>query len=230
MKKILVVKHVPFEGPGFISSWAASKSIGVDIISSWKDELPDVSDDQGVVIMGGPMSVNDDIVFIKKEMLWVKKLLEKNHKVLGICLGAQIIANALGASVFKGKEPEIGWFPVFLDKSIENEGLKNIFNESELVFHWHGEAFDLPMGANRIFFNDASDCQGFYKGNAAGFQFHMETQIETAKALIENCPEDIEKRGVFIQAKEEILKDNKNFDSINSLMNSFLDWWAFVDK
>ncbi|MCB9480395.1 MAG: amidotransferase [Desulfobacteraceae bacterium] len=230
MEKIIIVKHVPFEGPGFISSWAEENKISIKTICSWDEDLPDISDDEGLVLMGGPMSVNDDIDFIEKEILWVKNLLKKNHKVLGICLGAQIIAKALGALVFKGKESEIGWFPVFLDKSIENEDLKNIFNESELVFHWHGEAFDLPVGAKRIFFNDASDCQGFYKGNAAGFQFHMETQMETAEALIENCPEDIEKTGVFIQTKEEILRDNKNFDSINSLMNRFLDWWAFADK
>jgi GMP synthase (glutamine-hydrolysing) len=227
MKKIVAVKHVPFEGPGFISSWAASKSIGVDTVSSWKDELPDVSDDEGVVIMGGPMSVNDDIAFIKKEILWVKKLLEKNHKVLGICLGAQIIAKALGSCVFRGREPEIGWFPVFADQNLEDKTLGKIFGGEQLVFHWHGEAFDLPLGAKRIFYNDASDCQGFYKGNAAGFQFHMETQVETAKALIENCPKDIEEKGIFIQTKEEILKDNEKFDSINFVMNNFLDWWAF---
>lgn len=227
MKKITVVKHVPFEGPGFISSWAQSRKISLRTICSWEENLPGISDNEGIVLMGGPMSVNDDIDFIKKEISWVKKLLERNHKILGICLGAQIIAKALGSSVFVGKESEIGWFPVFTDKNLEDENLKNIFGEKKVVFHWHGEAFDLPLGAKRLFYNDASDCQGFYKGNAAGFQFHMETQPETANALIENCPEDLEKKGAFIQTKEEILQESKKFDSINLLMGSFLDWWAF---
>jgi GMP synthase (glutamine-hydrolysing) len=227
MEKIAVVKHVPFEGPGFISSWAHTRKIPLRTICSWEKKLPVISDNEGIVLMGGPMSVNDDIDFIKKEISWVKKLLEKNHKILGICLGAQIIAKALGSSVFKGKEPEIGWFPVFTDKNLKDESLINIFGKKELVFHWHGEAFSLPPGAERIFYNDASDCQGFYMGNSAGFQFHMETQVETAEALIENCAKDLEEKGIFIQTKEEILKDSKKFDSINFLMGSFLDWWAF---
>lgn len=225
MKELIVVKHVPFEGPGFIGSWAGEKSIDIVEVNAWDKNFPKIKDNQGVVLMGGPMSVNDDLDFIKKEEIWVKNLLEKDTPLLGVCLGAQMIAKALGGSVYKSKEKEVGWFPIYLDEKIEDESLLEIFRDQEIVFHWHGEIFDTPKGSTRLFFNGISPCQGFYKGRAVGFQFHMETTLETAKLLIDNCPEDIEEGGDFVESELLIMNDSKRFEKINTLMSNFLDWW-----
>lgn len=227
MKTLYVIKHVPFEGPGFIEYWAKNNSIEIKTINAWEMAFPHVDEKSGVLLMGGPMGVNDGLEFISRESKWVDTLIKNGNPVLGICLGAQIIAKTMGASVYKGPEKEIGWFPIFFDGEDSDEDLKNLFNDEEMVFHWHGEVFDLPKGATRLFFNDISRCQGFYMGKVAGFQFHMETTAKTASLLIENCGDDLEDKGEFIQSKDEILSKAERFVEINEKMDEFLNWWAF---
>lgn len=225
MKELIVVKHVPFEGPGFIARWAGEKNVNLIEVNAWDENFPEIKDHQGVVLMGGPMSVNDDLDFIKKEEKWVKELLQRDIPLFGVCLGAQMIAKAMGGKIYKGKEKEVGWFPVYLDENIEDGSILDIFMDEEIVFHWHGEIFDTPKNCTRLFFNDISPCQGFYRGRAAGFQFHMETTMETAELLIDNCPEDLETRGDFVQSASMIMDEAKRFEKINLLMSDFLDWW-----
>ena len=230
MEKIYIVKHVPFEGPGYIEKWAEQNSIKLEILNAYDFEFPDIEKNCGVVLMGGPMSVNDDYMFLKKEKIWVKNLLDNNISLLGICLGAQIIADLLGSEVYKANNKEIGWFPVYADENLKNDSYLKTFNDEEIVFHWHGEVFDLPEGAQRLFFNEISSCQGFCKDNAAGLQFHLESTKETTDFLIKNCFDDLAEKGRFVQSEKEIKSENTNFKRINSLMSVFLNWWAFKDK
>jgi len=231
IKKILVVQHVPFEGPGYIKEWASSKGIKMEYFSAFENDFPETDDGEAILLMGGPMSVNDDVEFINKEKIWLDKVLNKNIPVFGICLGAQFLADRLGAKVFKGSKKEIGWFPVKVDKSSLNDGhygrlMNSGFADEEIVFHWHGEIFDIPEGCSRLFYNEISPCQGFYKDNVVGLQFHLETTPETAAILMENCHEDMEEKGSFIEDEEDILKNKENFKRINSLIEIIFDWWS----
>jgi GMP synthase (glutamine-hydrolysing) len=144
--RIHYLQHVPFEEPGFFKEWSEAKDYQFTGTKFFEDDtLPALDDIDWLIIMGGPMSIYDEIIYpwLTKEKAYVKAAIEKGKTVIGVCLGAQIIADVLGASVYKNNYKEIGWFPV--KKIISEE--KNIFSdlpEEFLAFHWHGETFDLP--------------------------------------------------------------------------------------
>ena len=144
-------QHVPFEGLGSIEPWLESN--GYELTNTRFFESADLPDPKAIdllVVMGGPMSVNDEDKFpwLALEKQFVREIIESGKRVVGICLGAQIIANAMGAKVFHNPGKEIGWFPIHTVASI----YASVFNfpPSETVFHWHGETFDLPPGARRL--------------------------------------------------------------------------------
>src|SRR5579871_6354431 len=134
------IQHVPFETPGNIQIWAKEKGHSLSYTHIYNnEELPAINDFDVLIIMGGPMSIHDEKEFswLKKEKEFIKSAIQENKKILGICLGSQLIADALGAKVYNNKEKEIGFMPVKFFKD----------NSEEIVFHWHGETFDLPEGA-----------------------------------------------------------------------------------
>jgi GMP synthase-like glutamine amidotransferase len=209
--RIHYLQHVPFEEPGIIKDWAISKGYQFTGTKFFKDEeLPALDEIDWLVIMGGPMSIYDEIIYtwLSKEKAFVKNAIEKGKTVIGICLGAQIIADVLGASVYKNNHKEIGWFPV--KKIITGE--KNIFSglpEEFLAFHWHGETFDIPGQAIHLASSEPCKNQAFiYNNNVLGLQFHMEMKIENVRLIVENCSEEIV-TGKYIQTTEEILSQNE---------------------
>ena len=142
------------------------------------------------------MGVYDDINYywLKYEKDFVQQAIKLNKKVIGICLGAQLIAYCLGVKIYKNDYKEIGWFPV--KKTLENnsDGIFTLFPDEINVFHWHGDTFDLPNNAKKIYYSEACRNQGFiYKENVIAMQFHLETTIESAKTLINNCREELSK-------------------------------------
>ena len=183
-----------------------------------------------LVVMGGPMSVNEEDKFpwLAAEKQFIRGAINKCKPVLGICLGAQLIANALGASVFRNPVKEIGWFPIYgiakNDKSIFE------FPESIKVFHWHGETFDLSSGAIRLAKSDACENQAFQVGKSIiGLQFHLETMPAAAQALVTNCRDELVP-APFIQTEEEILSaPPEHYKSINDLMDKILSFLAIKD-
>ena len=218
------LQHVSFEGLGSIESWL--KKAGYEITSTKLfdgPDFPDLGKIDFLIIMGGPMSVNDEDKFpwlvAEKQFIW--NAIAKSKPVLGICLGAQLIANALGAGVYPNKVKEIGWFPI---QGIESND-QSIFEfpESINVFHWHGETFDLPLGAIRLAKSDACENQAFQFGKSAmALQFHLETTPVAAQALVTNCRDELIP-APFIQTEEEILSANpEHYKSINALMDKLL--------
>ena len=138
--------------------------------------------------MGGPMSVNEEAVhpWLRPEKRLISQSIEVGKTVLGICLGAQLIASALGARVFPNARKEIGWFPVRRPTGSVPD-LARLFADGIEVFHWHGETFDLPHGAVKFLESDACENQAFSLGSRVlGLQFHLETTHASAASLMEN--------------------------------------------
>ena len=192
MMKMAVLQHVPFEGPAAIADWAAARKIGVTVRHLYRgDPLPDLPEFDMLTVMGGPMSANDEraLPWLAPEIARVGDAIASDKIVLGVCLGAQIIAKALGAKVYKGAQKEIGWFPVRAEAAHALfEGLPREF----MAFHWHGETFDLPAKAERLASTPLTPNQAFAVGKKVlGLQFHMEATKESVNALMANAANEI---------------------------------------
>ncbi len=190
--KMAVLQHVPFEGPAAIADWAAARNIDVTVRHLYRgDPLPGLPEFDMLTGMGGPMSANDEAVlsWLAPEIALVRDAIASQKIVLGVCLGAQIIAKALGVKVYAGTQKEIGWFPVRAESGHE---LFEELPEQFMAFHWHGETFDLPANAKRLASTPVTANQAFAVGNRVlGLQFHMEATPDSVNALIENAADEI---------------------------------------
>ena len=220
------LQHVPFEGLGSIEYWL--QNAGYEITNTQffnSGVLPDIKDIDFLIIMGGPMSVNDitEHSWLVKEKKFIKSIIDTGKPVLGICLGAQLIANSMGCEVFPNSVKEIGWFTV---EGVESKSTSVFqFQDKIEVFHWHGETFNLPTGAVQIAKSKGCENQAFQIGsNVIGLQFHLETTPGSAQEIVENCRDELVE-GVYIQSEAEILSAPKErYSSINSLMGGVLEY------
>jgi GMP synthase-like glutamine amidotransferase len=204
--RVHYLQHVPFEAPAAIATLLEAS--GHELSGARLFEpggLPALGAFDGLVAMGGPMSANDEgeYPWLAGEKALIREAIAAGKPVLGVCLGAQLIASALGARVYPNAEKEIGWFPL--------EGLPSEdpaifrFPASMRAFHWHGETFDLPRGAIRLARSAACENQAFQLGaSVVGLQFHLETSPESARALVDHCGEEL-RPARFVQSADEIL-------------------------
>lgn len=171
-----VIQHVAFEGLGGFAGPLEAAEYQVTVINA-ADGVPDVMGGEDlVIILGGPISANDDNAypFLGEELRLIDRRLSRNQPVMGICLGAQLIARAAGAKVYPQPTKEIGFAPITLSRDGKTTCL-SVFEQDPVAFHWHGETFDLPNGASRLASTPACENQAFTLGDTAiGFQFHAE--------------------------------------------------------
>ena len=217
-------QHVPFEGLGTIEPWL--KATGYEISHTRFFESTDLPDTKAIdllVIMGGPMSVNEEDKFpwLVSEKKFIREVIESGKPVLGICLGAQMIASAMGARVFPNPVKEIGWFPIYAVEPVDGSIFR--FPSTETVFHWHGETFDLPPGAIRLAKSGGCENQAFQLGKSViGLQFHLETTPELAGQMVSYCRDELVP-STCVQPEKEILSASPNrYKAINHLMASLL--------
>jgi GMP synthase-like glutamine amidotransferase len=178
-----------------------------------------------LVIMGGPMSANDepDFPWMVAEKRLIGAAISQGKVVLGICLGAQLTANVLGAAVYRNRHPEIGWFPVKLTPDARDSAIFGFLPETLHVFHWHGETFDLPAGATRIAESEACLNQAFIHGaRVIGLQFHPESTRESVRAILEVSQADLAP-GPYVQSLEDVLGTERNYESLQPVMYGILD-------
>ena len=226
-------QHVSFEGLGSIDPWA--KEMGYEITSTRlfaKDPFPNLDDIDWLIIMGGPMGIYDEDKYpwLLSEKNYIEQAVVQGKIVLGICLGAQLIADVLGAKIYPNKHKEIGWFPIQKTRETAHTRLADFLPAQIDVFHWHGDTFDIPKGAIHIAKSKACENQGFiYDDHVVALQFHLETTEQSAKELIDNCQDDI-KKGPFIQSSAEILSDKKRFEKINGLISELLNHLSYVSS
>jgi GMP synthase-like glutamine amidotransferase len=197
-----------------------------------KDPFPDLDDIDWLVIMGGPMGIYDEDKYpwLLSEKNYIEKAVVQEKIVLGICLGAQLIADVLGAKIYPNKYKEIGWFSIQKTRETTQARLADFLPAQIDVFHWHGDTFDIPKGAIHIAKSKACENQGFiFDDHVVALQFHLETTEQSAKELIGHCQDDI-KEGPFIQSSVEILSDKKRFEKINGLMSELLNHLSYVSS
>ncbi len=186
------LQHVAFEGLGSIEPWLKTAGCEVTCTRFFEDAgLPKTEEIDFLVVVGGPMSVNDEVQFpwLAPEKAFVRGAIQAGKPVLGVCLGAQLIASAMGARVYPNPCREIGWLPVRAVSPANARAFPVFrFPKEVEVFHWHGETYDLPDGAVLLASSAGCRNQAFQLGPAViGLQFHLETTLETLQGLVANC-------------------------------------------
>ncbi len=179
-----------------------------------------------LVVMGGPMGANDDARYrwMKGEKLFIELAIQKEKKVLGVCLGAQLIAHILGAKVYVNPQKEIGWFPIELNPPNVRHNPLNVLHQRTTVFHWHGDTFDLPKGAVHLARSRACENQAFAMGNnVIGLQFHLEMGMPHIESLLRYASTDIT-AGDFVMDPQEMLDlAPSQLAPLNAALYRFLD-------
>lgn len=220
------LQHVPFEGLGSIASWAKARRAQISRTRLFAGEaLPSADEIDLLVVMGGPMGVYDerDYPWLVREKEFLKQAINFGTRILGVCLGAQLIADVLGAKVYPNDHKEIGWFPIEGTRSASSNPIGKVLSTAGEVFHWHGDTYDLPAGATHLAKSRACKHQAFSVGNQIlALQFHLETTPNAAQALIDHCGHEIVD-APYIQPPHEILTNQREFERINSLMADCLD-------
>lgn len=203
MKHILCLQHVPFEGPGYFEKAFAEFGCTLERRLVPKDGLPAAAPD-ALLVMGGPMSVNDPEPWIAAETDFIRAQVARGIPYLGICLGSQFLAKAVGGEVKPGPAPEIGLVSVRLTAAAKHDPLFAHFPDQSQVFEWHGEGILLPDGAIPLAGSALFPVQAFRYGRAAyGLLFHLEIEAAGVDALCHHCPGDVERADRTLDDVEE---------------------------
>jgi len=215
------LQHVSFETPGYILDWVKENNVEVSATYFFEEnyKLPNQKDFDCLVVMGGPMGVydNSEYPWLDAELEFIKNTISNNKPILGICLGAQLIASALGAKVYKGTK-EIGWYPV--NKHNSGTYFKS-FPDEKTVLHWHGDTFDLPDGATLIASNSVTKNQAFEVNNIVGLQFHFEMGEGNVAEILKHASDDLTD-DPYVQDKDTILLTSQHYKSNRRVLFSLL--------
>jgi len=229
------LQHVPFEDIGVIQEWADEKGWPVTRTQLFytpavKDspprgcKWPTIDAFDLLVIMGGPMNIYEEkkYPFLKPEKKFIEAALKNGKKIIGICLGAQMLCDVLGGKVRKNKQPEIGWFPVSLIPGKATTGINRVLPKKFMAFHWHGDTFSIPAASSRIAGNEACRNQAFmYRNNVLGFQFHLEITRQGIQRLLHHCRADLQP-GKYVQNPEQMLSRHKHLKNAHDFMRKIL--------
>jgi GMP synthase-like glutamine amidotransferase len=210
---VLIIKHVEIEGPGLIEDCLRQEKTPYQTLTLEPGlPLPKLDNLSHIVILGGPMNVyeEDHYPFLKDEDLFIKESIQRGKFVLGICLGAQLIAKALGARVIKSPAREIGWYDVSLTRIGAVDPLFSYLPKTFSVFQWHEDTFEIPHSATLIATSSLVPYQAFrYGDNAYGLQFHLEVTGEMILEWIETYEEEFERSHSSPLSKQKILSDTE---------------------
>ena len=217
-------QHVPFENEAAIGEWARMRGITYRIIRCWENEPLDADD--LLVVLGGSMSAYDNIGFIQNEIEFLRKRIESGGKVFGICLGAQLLARAMGSRVYSSGTREAGWRNIDLMPHPLTDSLDKI----QCVFHWHGDTFDLPNDTVRIARNDAYENQAFATedGRIIATQFHFETTQESMNGLLNADSAYLDFDSPYVASADTIRAEAHHIPTANKALFDLLDRWNKV--
>ena len=227
--RIHYLKHVPFEGLGSIEDMFVARGCSLSRTCMYEDQsLPSIHDIDALVVMGGPMGVGDDDEYpwLTLEKEFIESVIKREIPVLGVCLGAQLIANVLGAEVSKNVHEEIGWFPVKRTKGLIDERVENLPISFDAL-HWHSDTFEIPEGASNFMTSEACANQGFVYGDSTlALQFHLEMLPSHVQAIYQECGKP-EKTGKYIHGLEQMLEPAGKFQQARKTLESFLEAFIF---
>lgn len=223
--RIHCLQHVSHEPAGRIATWAGANGHEFTVTRLFDQEpLPEVSSLDALVVMGGPMGVHDEAVhpWMRGEKHLVSAAIDAEKPVLGVCLGAQMIAHVSGARVYRNRFHEIGWFPVeATDEGTSRLGLPRLFQ----AFHWHGDTFALPAGAVHLARTDACEQQMFaMDGRILGIQFHLEVTPDEIAGMLAGVGDELPE-GPYVQRPEALEKSADACEHSNRLLDDVLARW-----
>jgi GMP synthase-like glutamine amidotransferase len=206
--RIQCLKHVPFEGPAAIAAWADERGHSMATTAWYDGALPPAhSEFDWLVVMGGPMGVHDepDYPWLAAEKRFIQEVIDAGKTVVGVCLGAQLIAYVLGARVYRNREKEIGWFPIELTEAGMSSLVFGFLPSPVTVYHWHGDTFELPPGAVQLARSAVCEQQAYlYDGRVLGLQCHLESTPESVADIIAHGADEIVP-SAYIQTAEQML-------------------------
>jgi GMP synthase (glutamine-hydrolysing) len=227
MLRLHYLQHEQSEGPGYILSSAAHRGWAVTRSLLYENPpLPSVTGFDLLVIMGGSMNVyeTDKYPWLTEEKQFIANAIASGTRVLGICLGAQLIADTLGARVTKNRHQEIGWFPIHMIDTEQQQAALRGLPAQPTVLHWHGDTFAIPDGATRFSESKGCENQGFvYDKRVIALQYHLECDQDSMEQMMSTF-DDRENPGPFVQ-KKEIIKTlgRQHIPEANRIMDLLLD-------
>lgn len=217
MSKVLVVQNTRIEGSGYLGELLKQDGFVIDSVNAKHEKLPEEKYAL-VVILGAPESANDDLPYLQAEQKLIKKSVDDNTPVLGICLGSQLIAKTFGGKVYPGAKKEIGFYH---DLRIDNSSkLFSGFTDPFTVFHWHGDTFDLPEKATRLAHSENYQNQAFQIGSAVGLQFHLEVNTEMVNLWLDKTQERLQEIP-YIDPQKIRSDIDENISIVKNNMNTF---------
>ncbi len=223
------LQHVSFEGLGSIENLLVAQGCTLSRTCMYQDQsLPSIHDLDALIVMGGPMGVHDEDEhsWLTLEKGFIEAVIQRGIPVIGVCLGAQLIADVLGAAVTKNAQHEIGWFPVRRTKGLLDERVQNLPITFDAL-HWHGDTFATPSGAANFMVSDGCANQGFvYDKNVLALQFHLEMLPSHIQSIYQECGKP-EQTGPYIQSLEEMLAPADKFEAANTILKGFLGAFIF---
>jgi GMP synthase-like glutamine amidotransferase len=228
MQEILIFRHAPHEGPGYLADYLGRHHLPWRLIRiDENDPIPSSIDGvSGLVFMGGPMSVNDPLPWIPRVTKLIQQAVAADVPVLGHCLGGQLISKALGGAITKNPVKEIGWLPVSrVDSPAAKPWLDELPAKFE-VFHWHGEIFSIPPGATRLL--ASSDCanQAFVIGNSLAFQCHIEMTGEMVREWARLGADDLAPLCATVQNPQAMTAElDRRIERLQGIADKFYDRW-----
>jgi GMP synthase-like glutamine amidotransferase len=219
------LQHVPFEDAANIAIWASQRGHTVTRTRLFAEEtLPAQSDFDFLAIMGGLMNIYEGkrYSWLVKEKEFIARSIDAKKAILGVCLGAQLIADILGGKVTKNPQKEIGWFPVRLTLAAQQSDIFRSLPIEFTAFHWHGDMFAIPPAAIHLASSQACPNQAFQYGDRVlGIQFHLDYSLDSISKMIQNCGDELTD-GPYIQPKNQLL-DYDWADIIRLLLYRLLD-------
>lgn len=219
MTDILAIQNTRNEGAAVLGRLFEEDGFEITTVLAKKEKIP-AMDPRVIVILGAPESANDDLPYLKEELVLIQNAVRKEIPVLGICLGSQLIAKAFGAKVYQGKRKEIGFYHDIEFDNTAKSGLFQGMQSPATVFHWHGDTFDLPDNATRLAHSKDYQNQAIKVGSAVGIQFHLEVDESTIKSWLDKSKEEIS-LVPYIRVEEIFKSIPKNIDTIQNNMRMF---------
>jgi len=224
---IRIFQQVSFETPGQILKISEKLNWEVETKKLFEEDIPRDFDFDILIIMGGPMSIFEDKQhpFLAREKQYISEAIDRKKKVIGICLGAQLIANTLGARVYHGREKEIGWFPIE-----KTDTAMGFLPDVMTTFHWHGDTFDIPEGAIGLYKSEVTPNQAFlYNKKVLGLQFHMEMNMNGLQSIMDHCKNELAHSN-WVMTQDEILHNFELYHRYNhKTMENLLKYFSGLE-